>query len=463
VKSTPTIAVVGGGITGLAAARSLATAPDAPRVVLFEADSRLGGKLRTNPIEDTIVESGADWFVTRPSWAVDLCRALDLGDRLIEPATSGALVWSRGRLRALPEGFVRGVPVAPIAAVRAGLLSLRGALRALGDLVMPGPLTGDDVSVGALVRRRFGNEVAEQLVDPMVAAARAGSIDELSLRAATPDLDEVARTRRSVILGLRAQSHATADEGPRFLGLDGGMDLLVERLHAAPTGVEVHTGAAVRAVSHSDAGYELRLDGETLAVDGVVLAVPAFAAAPLVASLSPRATEELSRIEYADAAVVTLVYPPGAGPYPGRGSGWLVPTCEHKTMTACAFYSAKWPTSAPTDGGIVLRCFVGRGGREPALDLDDGELVAILAAEVNEATGITPPPRAWSVARWDKGLPVYAVGHLERVALIEKELEPWPSLALAGAGYRGSGIPDCIRQGEDAARKVLLRIDARLG
>ncbi|MGH2730390.1 MAG: protoporphyrinogen oxidase [Actinomycetota bacterium] len=449
----PTVAVIGGGITGLTAAHLLASAPVAPRVVLLEATSRLGGKLRTEAVDGVTVEAGADWFVTTPPWAVDLSRTFELS--LVEPAVAGAYIWARGRLRPLPEGFVRGIPTSPLAAVRSGVLSARGAGRALRDLLNVRPLTGADLSVGAFVRRRFGSEVAERLVDPVVAAARAGAIDELSLKDATPDLDDIARSHRSVILGLRALRRRAPQEAPRFLGIEGGMSLLIDGLAARLDAVEVRMGAAVRGLRRSDTGYELRLADDTIAADAVVLAVPAFAAAEIVASLSTHAADELRRIDYADSAVVALTYPPDAGRRLERGSGWLVPTREHKTLTAGAFYSAKWPRAAPADGGLVLRCFVGRGGRVPALDLDDHELISLVAREVAFVTGNSGQPRAAGVFRWDAGLPVYRMGHRERVERIEKELAPLPSLALAGAGYRGSGIPDCIRQGEEAARRVL--------
>jgi oxygen-dependent protoporphyrinogen oxidase len=457
--TVPTVAVIGGGITGLTAAHVLATAPAPPRVLLLEASTRLGGKLRTDDVDGVAVEAGADWFVTTPPWAVELCRALGLS--LVEPAVAGAYIWTRGRLRPLPEGFVRGIPVSPVAAVRSGILSVRGAGAALRDLVTMRPLAGADLSVGAFMRRRFGTEVADQLVDPIVGAARAGAIDELSLNDATPDLDEIARSHRSVILGLRAQRRRARDQGPRFLGIGGGMSLLIDGLAARLPGVEVRTGAAVRDLHHSEAGYELRLVDDTIAADGVVLAVPTFAAADIVASLDAGAADELRRIDYADSAVIALAYPPSAGRFPERGSGWLVPTGEHKTLTAGAFYSAKWPQTAPADGGLMLRCFVGRGGRAPALDLDDHELVSLVASDVAAATGISGRPRASRVFRWDGALPIYRVGHRERVERIERELAPLPSLALAGAGYRGSGIPDCIRQGEDAALRVLSSLTHR--
>jgi oxygen-dependent protoporphyrinogen oxidase len=317
------------------------------------------------------------------------------------------------------------------------------------------PLSGPDVSVGTFVRRRFGDEVAERLIDPVVAAARAGSIDELSLRDATSDVDKVARSHRSVIGGLRKERRRAPSQGPRFLGIAGGMSVLIDALVARLSGIDVRTEATVLEMRRRGEDYQLQLADRTLTADGVVLAVPAGAAATIVTDISTRAAHELRQIEYADSAVVALTYPPGAGTIPSQGSGWLVPACEDKTLTAGAFYSAKWPSAVPEDGGFALRCFVGRGGRVPALDLDDDKLASLVADEVTAATGISARPRVSRVFRWDGGLPVYRVGHSERVERIDKELAPWPSLALAGAGYRGSGIPDCIHQGEDAARRVL--------
>jgi protoporphyrinogen/coproporphyrinogen III oxidase len=450
----PTFAVVGGGITGLVAARELTRGRPRPRVVLFEAADHLGGKIRTEAIDGAVIEAGPDWFLTRRPEAVRLCEELGLG--LVAPALAGPSVWTRGRIRPIPAGFVRGVPTSFRGLVRSGVVSRRGAVRALADLVLPGPLEGPDVSIGALVRKRMGSEVLDRLVDPVLAASRAGRTDELSLAAAAADIDEVARSRRSLMRGLRgAEPHEDDPGTPPFVGVAGGMQRLVDALVSELSDADIRLRSHVEGLSRADGEVTVRTaDGADIRASGVVLAVPAHSAASLVAGVSPDAARELRAIRYASAAVIVLWYPPD-GPHPAvAGSGFLVPSIEGKTLTACAWYSDKWPQARPQDGGLVLRAFVGRATDDRAVRFDDDELVARVANEIADATSLRARPRASRVWRWDKSLPQYAVGHLERIDRIERALERYPQIALAGAGYRGSGIPDCIKQGRDAAARI---------
>jgi oxygen-dependent protoporphyrinogen oxidase len=428
--------------------------------VLLEARERVGGVIRTETLEGTMVEAGPDSFLAREPHARALCEELGLGDELVEPVSFGAHVWRRGRLRPIPPGFVLGVPARPAAMLRSRLLSPWGMARALGDLVLPGPLEGPDVSVGTLVRRRFGREVLERLVDPILAGTRAGSAEDMSLAAAAPPIDKAARARRSVLLGLRAQ--ADREPRPPFLGLRGGMEGLVERLRddIAGRGVEIRTGAEVRRLSAADdGGYDL---GAGLRPDGVVIALPPPAASVVLAPVAPGAVAELRGIEHASIATVNLLYPPAAGPLPPKGSGILVPSSEGRTIAGCTWTSRKWPHLAPPDGGLSIRCFVGRAGDDPGLALDDGALVERCASELRAALGLNGAPTASRVTRWPRALPQYAVGHIERIDRIEAALARLPALALAGAGYRGSGLPECMRQGEEAARRVLAALPEAL-
>ena len=447
-------AVVGGGIAGLAAAHELSRR-GAP-VVLFEASERLGGKIRTTELEGVRVEEGPDSFVARDRAAAELCEELGLGDELVEPAEFGAYVWLGDRLRRIPPGFVLGLPASPLGLVRSRILSPQGSLRALGDLVIPGRLRGPDVSVGSFVTRRFGAEVLERLVDPILAGTRAGRVTDISLAAAAPQIDAVARSHRSVLLGLARNQGSTDGTVPPFLGLRSGMQSFVERLERHLTGaVEIHTGTAVEAIASDMGGYRIQHAAGETSVRGVVIATPAFAAAGIIAGLSPEAAAELHGIRYSSVAIANLVYPPGAGRLPRHGSGILVPSSQGRTLAGCTWTSRKWPHLAPPDGGLSIRCFVGRGDHEAALDLDDANLVQVVHGELAAALGLTESPRAWRVTRWERAIPQYAVGHRERMEVIETALLGWPAVALAGAAYRGSGITDCIVQGRDAAGRVL--------
>lgn len=461
-EPTPAIAVVGGGISGLAAAHALDRS--GCRVVLFEASPRLGGVVKSGQVEDVVVEEGPDAFVSGDG-VFGLCEAVGLGDDLVSPAVFGGLIWTGRGLKALPSGVVLGLPAAPWAAVRAGLLSPLGGLRACADLILPGPLQGPDVQVGRLIRHRFGGEVLERLVDPLLAGRRAGDPYGMSLAAAEPQIDALARNHRSIILGLRGARRAGAAGGPpTFLAPAGGMERLVGCIERAFDGVEVRRGAKVESVRRSEDGtYVVRTpETEPQGFEGVVVALPAHAAATSIAGLSSDATGWLMEIEYASTAVVTFVYPPGSGAPPGGGSGFLVPSYRGKVTAACTWYSAKWPAATPRDGALVLRAFVGRAGREPALSWDDDRLAAAIDMELRNALTLDGAPRSCKVTRWERSLPQYAAGHTALVERIESALSrEHPGVALCGAGYKGSGIPDCIRSAEEAASKVLQAVTSR--
>jgi oxygen-dependent protoporphyrinogen oxidase len=310
------------------------------------------------------------------------------------------------------------------------------------------------VSVGALVRRRLGDEVLERLVDPMLAASRAGRADELGLAAAAPDLDQIARSHASLILGARSALRSTAPSGPPFLGLATGMQTLVDQLVLDLPGVEIRLDTPVTGIAERGASLAVSTATGEARADGMVITAPTFAASAMLQELSARAAEELRAIEYASGAVIALVYEPASVPG-STGSGVLVPTVENKLMTACAWFSRKWAYAEHPRGALVVRAFVGRTADEAPLDVDDDSLVARVDEEVREVGGIEASAVTAHVARWDKALPQYAVGHLDRLQRVVDALAPWPAVALGGAGYWGSGIPDCIRQGHAAAARVL--------
>ena len=446
---TTTVAVVGGGITGLTAALTATRLlPAGSRVVLLEAHDRLGGKIRTDVVDGAEVEAGPDWFVTQRPEALDLCAELGLADDLVAPAVGGVHVWSRGQLKPWPSGFVRGIPTSAGRVLACDYLSLPGRVRALADLAWPRRLTGDDVSIGAFVRRRFGHEVLDRLVDPMLAASRSGAADEMSLAAGAPEIDAVARAHTSVMRALRADPGG----GPGFAGLTGGMERLVDALRQVLGDAEIRTRARAESVVRTSRGYTLELaGGEAVDADGVVLAVPSFEAAKLLRALSAEASAALRTIDYAPAVVVGLVYGPGDVRAPDDASGFLIPTSDRRVLTAAAWFSSKWPHAAPPDGGSVVRCFAG----EAALDLDDGDLVDSLRVELATIAGVSATPRATHVVRWERALPLYAVGHLTRVEAARRALEAHPGLAVAGAGLEGSGLPACIAQGRAAAHRAV--------
>lgn len=449
------VAIVGGGITGLVAAFTLQTENPDIDVVLLEASDRLGGKLRTERLHGIQIEAGADSFLARTTDAPDLCRELGLEDELVAPAVFGGAVWRDGKAKRIPPGTVMGVPTSARAIVRADPLSTAGKIRAMGDLILPGRLQGNDVSVAELIGRRFGKQVLDRLVDPLLAGTRAGAAHEMSLRAALPEIDRAARSHSSVMVGLRRGSGART-AAPAFFAPRGGMTRLVEALRRRLTDVEIKTGARVdRILEARRGGYVVHRDGgESIEAMSVILTVPSHIAAEILRDTNGSAAVGLTRIAHASVASITLVYPAGTMRFPRGTSGFLVPSGEGRLLSAGTWWSLKWPHAVP-DSLDVVRCFVGRAGRHPALDGDDNRLIEAASRELNELLGGDAVPSDGTVARWDEGLPQYEVGHLGRVSRIEGALERSEGIVLAGADYRGSGIPDCIAQARRAARRVV--------
>jgi oxygen-dependent protoporphyrinogen oxidase len=438
---------VGGGIAGLAAAWELSQQHGSHEieVTVFEPE-RLGGKIVTAPFEGRNIDAGPDAFITRTAEALDLCAELG-GLDLVAPRAGRTMIWWRGRLRELPDGLVLGVPkrLAPLAT--SGLLSPLGVLRAGGDLVIPRMDLSGDVTVRTLVASRFGAEVADRLVDPLVGGIHAGTIAELSAATTVPQLLSAARQHRSLLRGLRAPASAPA--GPLFMTPRGGLGELVDKLvaGAANSGV-TFTGRGVESLARDGSTWRVEPGGESF--DAVVIATPTKTAARILGTGAPAG---LSEVTWATVVLVTMAYSGLA--VPSGVNGVLVPRSIGKLMTACSFASSKWPHWA-NPGRTLLRVSSGRSGDRRAVAMSDSELVERLAAEVGEALGTRETPDNWRVHRWPESFPQFRVGHRALVERIFDDLRrDYPGVTLCGAGYQGSGIPACIASGRRAARSVM--------
>jgi oxygen-dependent protoporphyrinogen oxidase len=438
------LAVVGGGITGLAAAYELTQRPDPPDVTLFEAGPALGGKIRTSPFAGLpAVDEGADAFLTRVPWGVELAAELGLDD-LVAPASQRAYIWWDRRMHAIPEGFVLGVPTGITRLARSGLLGLGGTLRAALEPFVPRGRVDDD-NLGALVRHRFGAPVLERLVDPLVGSVNAGDADHLSLAATAPAVAEAATRSRSLVVGLRRRPAPAS--GPVFLAPRAGMGALVAALVGRLGGVDIRLGEPVTTIERD--GRRWRVNG--VAVDAALLALPAFAAAHLLRDVAPEAADGLADITYASVVMVTLAFPASAPDRPLDGTGHLVPKPVQRHVTAASWASTKWSQWQPP-GQVVLRASLGRHGDEHAAGLDDEGILAATLADLDEQLGIHDAPTDVRLSRWPRSFPQYAPGHLDRIAGIEQVLaREAPGLAVAGAAARGLGVPACIRQGREWA------------
>jgi protoporphyrinogen/coproporphyrinogen III oxidase len=451
----PHIAVVGGGITGLSTAYHLIhTSEGVPlQVTLIEASDRLGGKIRTERFAGTAIDLGPEALVARVPQVRALCRELGLEEDLVAPATGKTYLWTRGRLRPFPDGLVFGVPTSAGAIARSGILSLAGVARAGLDLLLPRSHWPSDPSITQVIGSRFGREVVERLVEPLLGGIHAGRADRLSLASVAPYLAIAAKQHRSLMRGL--QSTRPAKEGgssPVLLTVAGGLERLVERLHKALAGVDIRTGTHVLSITPlPDGRYRLLCDsGSAVVADGVVLAVPSWAAADIVRETAPELATRLASIAYASVVTVTLGYPTSAFPKPLNGSGFLVPRIDGRLLTACTWCTNKWP-HLRSSTAIILRCSAGRWGDDRALQLDDDALIEQLQGELVQSMGIRGHPNEWLITRWKRAIPQYEVGHQARVAEIEAALAGWPGIILAGAPYHGVGIASCIQDSELAA------------
>lgn len=465
--SAATVAVVGGGIAGLAAALRLRDrAPTGTRITVYDQAGAVGGKLRTGSVAGSAVEYGAEMFLTRDpaggdSTAVELARRVGLAGALVHPATTRAAIAARGELLPIPAGTLVGVP-GDLEAVAA--VARPAAER---DLDGGGPLLadGEDVAVGDLVRRRLGNEVVDRLVDPMLGGVYAGRADRLSLEATMPALAAACRREATLAGAVRAALAGLpgAPGAPVFTTVAGGVGRLVEAV-ATASGADLRLGLPVRELTRTAAGWRLVVgstrDLRVETADAVVLAVPARPAARLLGDVHAGVAAAVGALDYASVALVTLALPAPSLP---ALSGFLVPAGEGTAVKAATFFTTKWAHLRRDDGIALVRASLGRHGEEHVIQHDDASLVATVRAELSRLVGRPlPAPVDTHVQRWGGALPQYPPGHVARMAAARAALRAeHPTLALAGAAYDGVGIPVCIRSGWTAADDILKAIGDR--
>jgi oxygen-dependent protoporphyrinogen oxidase len=454
------LAVVGGGISGLAAA--WAGMQQGADVVVIEAADAPGGKLRTSPVAGIEIDEGADAFLARVPEAVRLCGELGLDDDLVSPATGTAYVWTDGALRRLPPEQLLGVPTDLDAVAASGILTTAGVERARADLTAPDDAPSGDEAIATLVRRRLGDEVLDRLVAPLLGGIWAGDCDLLSLRVAAANLAAARDRDASLIRGaatLRAEAvEQGAVDGPVFLAPRGGVARLVDAL-AERLGERLRCGAPVSGLEPDGAGWRLATgDGDDPAAhrlpvlaDRVVLATPAYVTARLLASRAPEVAAFLAGIDYASVVLTVLVVPREGIDHPLDGSGFLVPQSSGRLLTACSWMTSKWAHLGVDPSTVILRASAGRAGDERAFAATEEELVVALIADLRDTMGLHATPTAVRVTRWERSFPQPRPGHLDALASAERALaERAPGLTMAGAWELGVGIPACIRAADRA-------------
>jgi len=423
----------------------------------------------TERVGEFLVEAGPDSFISEKPWALDLCERLGLGARLVStnPARQGVSVVHHGRLEPLPEGFLLMAPTRLRPFITTRLFSWHGKLRMASELFLPRGAVQVDESLAAFVRRRFGREALERVVQPLVGGIYAADPEKLSLAATMPRFREMERARRSVTWAMwheqrrRALSRRpeSGARGSLFLSLAGGLQELVDAIAGRLPDRSVQLGAHVISLTWSSAkkSWIAATNRGQLEADGVILATPAYSAAAMLSSVAPELAQELRDIPYGSTATVNLAYPESALP-PALGFGLIAPAVESRKILACTFSSIKYPGRAP-DGFVLLRAFVG-GALQPFLfEQDDAAMEAGVRHELAELLGVTAEPLFRRIHRHPRSMPQYHVGHLARVERIEEQVKKLPGLALAGNAYRGVGIADCVHSGEIAAENLLRAIE----
>ena len=459
--------VIGAGIAGLTAAFRLSQA--GTQVTVVEPD-RVGGKLQTSLVAGRPIDEGADAFLLRVPWALALCHDLDIDGELVSPVVRTAEIFVDGRRHPMPTGHVMGVPTDLDALAHTGLLSAAGLDRVRADLdrpadpADPGPGRAD-VAIGPYLRRRFGAELVDRLLDPLVGGINAGDIDRLSLAAVVPQLDAAARSGDASLIRscteMLARAEAASGLGPGqepppvFATPIGGMARLVDALVALMPGTELRLGRRVHAVHPGPSQTTVTLDdGTAIETDAVVVACPAFAAAGLLNEVAPRAAAHLADIEYASVTMTTLAFARDSVRSPLEASGCLIPRGQGHLATAVSYGTSKWAQwRDPNRDDVILRTSAGRVGDDRHLELDDSDLVAALLDDLDAVVGLSGAPVDARVTRWSRSLPQYAPGHLDRMHAVEEELAERTGrrVAVAGAALGGVGVPACIRSGEEAA------------
>jgi len=482
---TARVAIIGGGISGLAALEHLTRVAPSVQVTLLESSARLGGHIRSERSGDFLMEAGPDVILAAKPAAVELARRVGLGDRLhgTNPQVKGSYILSGTTLRRMPDGLTGLVPsrFAPFATTP--LVSPLGKLRVGMEYFIPARRHAPDESIESFVTRRLGREMYERLVEPLLSGISAGDGAKLSMEAMFPQLRAYEREHGGLVRGMLAakkKQRGSAGAGTAgapsafgFLSLPGGLGELVagierEVRRREPTGtrVVIRTGARVERVERAAAGgdapeYVITLaNGERLTVDAVILATPAYLSAALVRPVDEELSAALRGIEYASTVTISVAYPARDVPRALDATGYVVPRILQRPVLACTWVSSKFEGRSPA-GHALFRLFLGGAGRGSFVESSEDELSGIVRREMREVMGITAEPELVQVNRFDRAMPQYHVGHLERVARIQAQAARSPGLAVAGAAFGGVGIPDCVRSGERTAAAVVEVLAAR--
>jgi len=451
------IAIIGGGISGLAAAFTLeeqrcAGAP--VEYVLFESSPRFGGVIATEHVENCLVEAGPDSFLTEKPWAAELCRKLGLGDQLLgsNDAQRKTYILVNNKLVAIPDGLMFMVPTRFMPTLLSPLFSFRTKLQMAREWFHTSNQSAADETVASFVERHYGTEMVERLADPLLSGIYGGDASQLSMHAVLPRFLEMESKHGSLGRATMAARNKTAPNSsrPLFTSLKDGMQLMVDTLVTRLSPSALHPNRPVRSMGPQEGGWLISARDESYRFDAVIVATPAYIAATLLQDASHDLASELRAIPYTSSVTVTLAYDQNVRAMLPPGFGFLVPRTEGKRLLAATFVHNKFSHRAPADRALI-RCFLGGSRDQQILQSSDEEILRIVREEFKQILGLAAEPIFTRVYKWNAAMAQYTLGHLQRLERIQQFSRGLPALAVAGNGYSGIGVPDCVRSGVDAA------------
>jgi oxygen-dependent protoporphyrinogen oxidase len=458
------VAIIGGGISGLSAAYAIEEKRRSGtpiEYVLFESSPRLGGVLVTDRVDDCLVEAGPDSFLTEKPWAADLCGRIGLGDQLIGSNDSKRKTYIvvRGKLVVMPDGLMFMVPTKIMPTVFSPLFSWRTKMRMAAEWFHPPHKASADETVAAMVERHYGSEMVDLLADPLLSGVYGGEATQLSVRAVLArfaDMEAKYGSLGRAMLAARKKMGAAASNPPKplFTSLKEGMQQMVDALVARLDANALKTSSSVQAVIPQENGWTVSAGYQSDQFDAVIIATPTHAAAAVLQGADENLSRDLGEIKYSSSVTVTLGYDEKVRRSLPPGFGFLVPRSAGHRMLAATFVHNKFPHRAPENRAIV-RCFLGGARDERILESSEEEILAIVRNELRQIITLNAEPLFARVYKWKSAMAQYSVGHLERLQRIESLRQKLPGLALAGNGYSGIGVPDCVRSGAEAAGKIL--------
>lgn len=456
------VVVIGGGVSGLATAYFVKNRlGEKVEVTVLESSQRVGGKAFTQTIAGRLVDTGPDAFLSRAIPLAELIDEIGIREECVAPASAGAYVWSKRKLRPLPPGANFGLPEKLVPLVRTGLISIPGALRAGLDLILPKRELPADHSVADLLRPRFGDEVYHRMVEPMLGGVHAGSPEVLSAPSTVPEIEAIAKSGRSMLLTLRKRKRSVAQPstkpGAALISFKNGISTLTNAL-AARLGQEVvRTSTPVDGIHFDGTKYTVNTQHGSFEAEEVVLATPAYVSAEILKDVNPTLSKSLREIPYVDSAAVILAFRKSEVPPLPSGTGFLIPPIENEFIVGVTWLSNKWPQLV-NDEVVIIRNLVGRYGDDRWTKMNNDQIVAKVLEGLHRMMGITAQPIERIIQPWPKAMPQYVVGHGRRLADIEKELERLPGMHLVGAAYRGVGLAGCVASARVLAEQIVKNV-----